>query len=430
MMEAVKEAPVVDIPCPAAVQSAVVKGVKPEKATKDASHHFYDDLMGVLGPFKRFYFQQDRAEASQGGKKNGQCAANTGAGIVLTNSNSATGKLERNERGHQRHLPNGSRALRLPVPVLPGATTPSQQSQPQPQLQPQPITGPTLKEKYGRISCFLGKGSNGSCYLVRRQSDEQVFAVKEFRKKGSDESQKDYIKKLTNEYTIGTLMDHPNVVHILDLIIEKSHCYEVMELCEGGDLFEAISSTPSSLPVPQSHCIFLQLLQGVSYLHSIGICHRDLKPENCLFDKNGILKLIDFGSADVFKGPFDRDLRRSKGRCGSGPYIAPEEFTEGSYDGRKVDVWACAIIYLALMLRRFPWKMAHTKDPDYAAYVKSPTHQLRLIGMLPQETQALIRSMLDPDPAKRPTVDEIVAMNIFKPCNASGVHRHGRRKAM
>ena len=65
---------------------------------------------------------------------------------------------------------------------------------------------------------------------------------------------------------------------------------------------------------------------------------RDLKPENCLFDSHNHLKIIDFGSADVVKSPFDNVCRKSYGRCGSGPYMPPEEFTDATYDGTKVDV--------------------------------------------------------------------------------------------
>ncbi|KAJ3157444.1 serine/threonine-protein kinase HAL4/sat4 [Geranomyces michiganensis] len=261
----------------------------------------------------------------------------------------------------------------------------------------------SLKEKYGKPCQLLGKGANGNCWLVRRHTDHKVFAVKEFRRKKETETQREYMKKLTNEYCIGTLLHHPNVVETLDIIFEKGHCYEVMELCEGGDLFEAIAA--QSMTQDESNCIFAQLIHGVSYLHSTGVCHRDLKPENCLFDANNHLKIIDFGSADVVKSPFETQCRKSFGRCGSGPYMAPEEFTESSYDGRKVDVWACAIIYLAMMFQRFPWHAAMPSDTNYVQYVTSGC-KTKFFDRLPEGPRTLLKRMLDPDPDKRYTIDQ------------------------
>ncbi|KAJ3272605.1 serine/threonine-protein kinase HAL4/sat4 [Borealophlyctis nickersoniae] len=287
----------------------------------------------------------------------------------------------------------------------------------------------TLKEKYGRPCQLLGKGANGNCFLVRRYSDDKVFAVKEFRRKRESETQREYMKKLTNEYCIGTLLHHQNVVETLDIIFEKDHCYEVMELCEGGDLFEAISSQEMSKD--EADCVFAQLIHGVAYLHAVGVCHRDLKPENCLFDSHNHLKIIDFGSADVVKTPFESTPRRSTGRCGSGPYMAPEEFSQPSYDGRKVDVWACAVIYLAMIFRRFPWQTACASDANYAAYVKGEG-KCKFFERLPEGPRALLRKMLEPDPDKRMGIEAVLEDKWFKGiavCDECITqHHHGKAK--
>ncbi|KAJ3141522.1 serine/threonine-protein kinase HAL4/sat4 [Geranomyces variabilis] len=286
----------------------------------------------------------------------------------------------------------------------------------------------SLKEKYGKPCQLLGKGANGNCWLVRRHTDHKVFAVKEFRRKRESETRREYMKKLTNEYCIGTILHHPNIVETLDIIFEKGHCYEVMEVCEGGDLFEAIAA--QSMTQDESDCIFAQLIHGVAYLHSTGVCHRDLKPENCLFDSNNHLKIIDFGSADVVKSPFETQCRKSTGRCGSGPYMAPEEFTQSSYDGRKVDVWACAIIYLAIMFQRFPWHAAKPSDPNYEQYIKSGC-KTKFLDRLPQGPRDLLRHMLEPDPEKRYTIEQCLEdpwVKSIRMCDecATTRHNHGR----
>ncbi|KAI9091481.1 kinase-like domain-containing protein [Phlyctochytrium arcticum] len=296
----------------------------------------------------------------------------------------------------------------------------------------QPTSTQTLRQKYGRPSTLLGKGANGNCYLVRRDSDSRVFAVKQFRRRKEDESPRAYLKKLTNEYCIGTLLHHPNVVQTLDIIFEeKGQAYEIMELCQGGDLYEAIASRP--MTADEANCIFAQLIQGVAYLHSLGVCHRDLKPENCLFDTGNKLKIIDFGSADVVKNPFGNVVRKSTGKCGSGPYMAPEEFTATEYDGRKVDVWACGIIYLAMVFRRFPWAAAIQTDTHFASYLRHDGRN-RFLDTLPEAPKRVVSRMLDPNPETRFTIEECLAdewiqeIIICRGCVTR--HTHGRSRKL
>ncbi|KAJ3087839.1 serine/threonine-protein kinase HAL4/sat4 [Quaeritorhiza haematococci] len=332
-------------------------------------------------------------------------------------------------------------------------------------LEPATGTTGTLREKYGKRTMLLGRGANASCWLVRRPSDDKLFAVKEFKGRRYNESEREWTKRLTSEYCIGSLLHHPNVVETLDLIIEKKtgHAYEVMELCPGGDLFSAITDRDHRLTHEEIDCIFAQLIHGVAYLHASGICHRDLKPENCLFDEKTHLKIIDFGCAEVVQTPFERSARMCKGKCGSEPYMAPEEFTERYYDGKKVDVWACAVIYIAMVWQRFPWQQATVEDKSYAAYANSMTKAVTSRQTLPtsppsvsctttpsknatfehrrcqhidrlpsQGAQALIRKMLEPDPSKRITIAEILDDGWFRSivvCDDCVVrHQHGRVK--
>lgn len=115
-----------------------------------------------------------------------------------------------------------------------------------------------------------------------------------------------------------------------------------MEFAEGGDLFDKIGMVilcpylgetqtdrvrkEPDVGVPEdiAHFYFTQLISGVSFLHSKGVAHRDIKPENMLLDRDGNLKIADFGLASLFalKGQF----KYSTTLCGSPPYVAPEVF--------------------------------------------------------------------------------------------------------
>jgi serine/threonine protein kinase len=242
---------------------------------------------------------------------------------------------------------------------------------------------------------MLGKGAFGVCFTVKRSSDGKLFAVKEFKKKKSSETAHDYLKRLSNEYKIASLLHHPNIIETIDFIVEKDSVYEVMELCQGGNLYHELKH--KQFTQHERDSIFLQLMRGVNYLHQNYISHRDIKPENLVFDSYGTLKIIDFGSACIFHGNEGHECQH---RYGSGPYIAPEEFLDVTYDGRKVDIWACGIIYLLMAFKRFPWNQATMEDKLYSQYVR--TGHLEMIECLESEDKKeLMMGMLNTRSAGR-----------------------------
>ncbi|KAG0260059.1 serine/threonine-protein kinase HAL4/sat4 [Mortierella polycephala] len=145
----------------------------------------------------------------------------------------------------------------------------------------------------------------------------------------------------------------------------------VMEFAGGGDLFNLLTKTHPPISLQEKHCLWRQLVNGVQYMHSMGVAHRDLKPENILIDATGrILKITDFGIANVFKSVGDPIPLPCRGIIGSEPYIAPEEFYQDEYDPRAVDVWACGIIFYVMYYSAMPWTRAdRRKDTRFARYV-------------------------------------------------------------
>ena len=133
------------------------------------------------------------------------------------------------------------------------------------------------------------------------------------------------------------------------------------------DLFSVVMS--QKMCRPEIYCVFRQICEGVDYLHSIGLAHRDLKLDNCVMTTNNVVKLIDFGTATVFHYP-GKKLTKASGIVGSDPYLAPEVLTDETYDPRKTDVWSVAIIFMCMILRRFPWTIPDPKtDPSFKAFI-------------------------------------------------------------
>ncbi|TVY31606.1 Serine/threonine-protein kinase [Lachnellula subtilissima] len=227
-----------------------------------------------------------------------------------------------------------------------------------------------LTSKYGKFGKVLGAGAGGSVRLMKRSSDGTTFAVKEFRAKHSYESEKEYAKKVTAEFCVGSTLHHGNIIETLDIIHEKGKWYEVMEYAP-YDLFAIVMT--GKMSKAEVSCSFLQILSGVSYLHSMGLAHRDLKLDNVVVNEHGIMKIIDFGSASVFKYPFESNITLSSGIVGSDPYLAPEVYDERKYDPQPADIWSLAIIFCCMSLRRFPWKMPRMTDNSYKLFASVPT---------------------------------------------------------
>ncbi|KAI3644835.1 hypothetical protein MP228_010999 [Amoeboaphelidium protococcarum] len=266
-----------------------------------------------------------------------------------------------------------------------------------------------LSDKYGMADKIIGKGAGGTVRLFHKIGfigpGDKLYAVKEFRKRRKDESERDYIKKLTGEFCISSNLHHINIVETLDLVQDEKHRWcEVMEFCPGGDLYEILRG--GKMTMIEINCCYKQLINGIEYLHSMGVAHRDLKPENLLVDAHGHIKITDFGVSDVFKTCWEQEPHKSKGLCGSEPYIAPEEFTGEPYDARKVDIWSSGIIYYAMLFHGVPWRQATLKDPNYAYYLE---HRARFepFMRLPPTLSHLLERILEPDHNHRITIAEM-----------------------
>jgi len=327
-----------------------------------------------------------------------------------------------------------------------------------------------LQSKYGKFGKVLGSGAGGSVRLMKRSSDGVTFAVKQFRARHSYESERDYNKKVTAEFCIGSTLHHGNIIETMDLVNEKNSYFVVMEYAP-YDLFAIVMTGKMSRE--EVACSTLQILNGVTYLHSMGLAHRDLKLDNVVVNEHGIMKIIDFGSAAVFKYPFEDEVVLASGIVGSDPYLAPEVYDLSKYDPQPTDIWSLAIIFCCMTLRRFPWKAPRVSDNSYKLFVSPPNdapkpiagpskpasdliptagddHRTsgsqtelasrhpspeattsnehkhapsaassqqasqvikgpwRLLRLLPRESRHIIGRMLEIDPKKRATLDEII----------------------
>ncbi|KAG8859297.1 serine/threonine-protein kinase HAL4/sat4 [Tulasnella sp. 330] len=330
-------------------------------------------------------------------------------------------KLARKSSASSRKSDSSSVAGEIINAGQPGYTTSGPESLPRPRSRGASSVGgdstASLSKKYGVCEkAAIGKGATSVVRLAHKwdRKEEKLYAVKEFRKRRKNETEKDYVKKLTAEFCISSTLHHPNVVETVDLVQDEHQNWcEVMEYCPGGDLYAAIKR--GGMSPSEVECSFKQILTGLGYLHSQGVAHRDIKPENIFFDAKGQLKIGDYGASTVYRLPWEQTVHMSTGLCGSEPYIAPEQFATKHYDARLVDIWACGIVYYCLHFQELPWRVAQLSDPLYSAYVsatqtKTVDHvdcPATINNLSPRACRPLLRKMLEPLPARRILIEEV-----------------------
>jgi len=293
------------------------------------------------------------------------------------------------------------------------------------------------RKDFSKSTREIGRGATCVVKLVHKINDPSMhFALKEYKitprgKQNIDE--RTFLKRLRNEYQIGSLLHHPNIIETYAFLMTKTHNHKrrkyfvVLEYCNGGDLFSTIQK--GELGHEEINCNFKQLMDGVSYLHSIGVAHCDIKPENILIKNVSQLKIIDFGTSEIFKYPYTPDtIKKLKGIKGSKPYIAPEQFQRSEYDPRASDIWSCAIVYIASYFDELPWRVASLEDFDFLRWKKERRNDL--IRHLPDGPRQLIIQMLNPDPEKRITMEQIYENEWFasvKTCISGEVQCHDKK---
>ncbi|KAI1390203.1 Pkinase-domain-containing protein [Hypoxylon trugodes] len=256
----------------------------------------------------------------------------------------------------------------------------------------------------------LGKGHFAEVYLCVEKSTGQQYAVKIFTMNpGMDERSK--TDGLQQEIAVLMGVSHPNVLCLKDTFNEKNAVYLVLELAPEGELFNYIVMK-QKLTEAETRKLFIQLFQGIKYLHDRNIVHRDVKPENILLvDKELHVKLADFGLAKIIgEESFTTTL------CGTPSYVAPEILAEGRHRKytKAVDIWSLGVV-LYICLCGFPPFSDELYSPEFpytlSQQIKSgrfdyPSPYWDSVG---DPALDLIDHMLIVEPEKRYTVDQCLA---------------------
>jgi len=202
---------------------------------------------------------------------------------------------------------------------------------------------------------YIGTGKFAVVHLCwRRNQPEKRYALKVINTRVGDMASLSRIREEINILQI--LGNHPGMVSLVDVDETlPGNIRLVLELCEGGELYDRIQQK-QYYPEHEAKVCCQQLLTAVAYVHSKGIMHRDLKPENILLASkvsNVDIKISDFGLAKMSRD-YPRRLPRSHSICGSDFYLAPEVIKQEEY-GREIDIWAVGVITYVLLSGSLPF---------------------------------------------------------------------------
>ncbi|XP_073687635.1 SNF related kinase b [Garra rufa] len=242
----------------------------------------------------------------------------------------------------------------------------------------------------------LGKGHFAVVKLARHVFTGQLVAVKVIDKTKLDDLATGH---LLQEVRCMKLVQHPNVVRLYEVIDTQTKLYLILELGDGGDMYDYILRHEGGVAEDTAKVHFAQIVRAIAYCHRLHVVHRDLKPENVVFFRQqGTVKLTDFGFSNHFQP--GTMLMTS---CGSLAYSAPEILLGEEYDAPAVDIWSLGVILYMLVCGHPPFQEAN----DSETLIMIMDCRYTVPNHVSPECKDLISRMLQRDPAKRASLTEI-----------------------
>ena len=253
--------------------------------------------------------------------------------------------------------------------------------------------GKTLNGRY-KIQSLIGTGGMAAVYLANDLILDRLVAIKVLRLDFRQND--DAMRRFRREALSATQLTHPNIVGVYDVGQSQEMNYIVMEYVEGTDLKDYIRQRGALHPI-EAVRIMMQIVSAIAAAHQNRIIHRDIKPQNILIDREGNVKITDFGIAVALS---DTSLTQTNTLLGSVHYLSPEQ-ARGGMATIQTDVYALGIVLYELLTGRVPFDgesavsiaLKHFQEP--LPPVMNPS------VMIPQSLENIVLKATAKDPMNR-----------------------------
>lgn len=250
---------------------------------------------------------------------------------------------------------------------------------------------------------ILGETIGEGCFgKVREAVDSKTgrrCAIKILKKRNLKKVP-DGEESVKREVEILKKIHHPNCISLVESFTddEQEKIYIVLDYVSGGSLQGLIERAPEKcLPLSQARSIFKQLISALEYLHSTAIVHSDIKPDNVLLTVDGVVKLSDFGVAQHCECDELKSLRNGA------PAFQPPEMVSEKCCGPNADIWAAGITLYIMVVGKFPFEGTNV----FSLFENIGSGFYSIPDWLDESLADLIRSMLQVDPTKRISIQQI-----------------------
>ena len=248
--------------------------------------------------------------------------------------------------------------------------------------------GKMLDDRYEIIE-LIGSGGMANVYKALCHRLNRYDAVKIMRDETAQNEE--FRKRFRAESQAVAMLSHPNIVSVYDVSHSDDVEYIVMELIDGITLKEYLRQKGAIAP-SEALDFTIQIAKALEHAHGKGIIHRDIKPQNIMLLKNGMIKVADFGIAEL-----QNDIEESNGETvGSVHYIAPEQARGAAPDARS-DIYSLGIVMYEMLTGRLPY----VGDTDVEVAVKHmntvPVSPREIVPEIPEELERICLKAMDAD---------------------------------
>jgi tetratricopeptide (TPR) repeat protein/predicted Ser/Thr protein kinase len=242
----------------------------------------------------------------------------------------------------------------------------------------------------------LGQGGMGEVYKARQISLDRVVAVKILPR--SLAAQENFIERFQREAKAAANLIHPNVIQIYSIGVEAGTPYFAMEYVEGEDL-QMRMKRAGRLSFEESVEIVAGVANALACAYEKGIVHRDIKPSNIMIDKNGVVKVMDFGLAKATQDG-GSNLTQSGLIMGTPNYISPEQGKGETIDCRS-DIYSLGVVFYELLTGALPFRADTPAALIYKHAFESPEPPTKLTPDVPPFLEEICLRMMAKEPKDR-----------------------------